>query len=962
MLIGLILTGCFAYLTVYWENVPPHQYITATQIAVLPYVALIALVLLLNPIVRQLRILRPFSATELMLIFIMGLVTSGISTFGLASQLAPMVSGLYNRHFNNAQSRWDLYVEPYVNEEFFIAEPGIRRAAVEMRDAETEWRQARRVLSSAKALQASLGAVRDAKARLAKSQSLEDPAERRMRELTAKRELAVAEDTLRQAHQRWEGCQSDLVHEQVIETYDEKIALLGEQRKRCQEELDKLEAKAFEKIDRLRRPIPEHQRAIPGFIYLPGEGAESYFERVRRLRRGVAALKGLERAAAVLRGETDSSRGVAEEAGALLDEAIAQLVPIADTENHSGRREQINLELNKLKEDKAVVIQDQKRLRRSRRLAPASEFPRLDKEIHRLSKAIGKFDAEIGALTREFEAITPRLKITRRVDDALSDLRSLRTEVGTAPPEGAGELATRLQGIMASFSSFDASWRRFLIGEVPWGIWLRPLLNWIVLILLTYVVLITFNVLIFRQWAYNENLIYPLAELPEMLGGVHEEGGRGVPAVFKSGLFWAGAAASAVILGWNELAARKLISGINEIPLTADWQDYIQGSFLEGLGPDARFHVFFTLIGLSFLVPAKISHSLWFFHLFWMIQMLFMVWLGYGVNEKSFPATWNLVLNFQSAQGGGALMVFASVILWKCRKYLFCGLTPQAIQELPADERKELRISSWTFLIGSAGLIAMLTWGLGVNLFYALLCFLFILMITIGLVRAVAEGGVLGFQCWFTPFHFIRSMVGMNHAWTAPSFFAPLMVFYSVLFLDIKTFIAPAIANALKVRDELRMSRLKFHLALSAGIVVALAVALLTHIILAHHRGADNMNGWFYSGLPKYVFREIKTMAMTNPVDSAGGRWWLMVGCLVMGGLLYFRQRVFWLPHPIGMIMLVNPLMHSYWFSIFLGWLLKTLFTKYGNKDTYARGRYFFVGLIVGELIMCLFGVDLNKK
>jgi len=961
MLIGLVLTGCFAYVTVYWENVPPKQYITATQIAVLPYVALIAFVLLLNPIVSRLRIIRPFNAAELMMIFIMGLVTSGISTFGLGSQLTPMVSGLFNRHFNNAQSRWDLYIEPYVNEDFFISEPGIREAAVKMRDAEAEWRRARRILSSAKALQAGLGAVRDAKARLAEAQALSDSVQRRMKEQTAKRELAVAEDTLGQAQERWNGCQSDLGHKKVIEDYPEMVSRLGEQRKLRQVELDALEAKAFKKIDLLRRPMPEHMRAIPGFIYTPGEGAESYFERIHRLRRGMTALKSLERAMATLRGDVDPGRDIVDEAARLLDEAIDQLVPIADTENQSERREQLDRELTKLKEDKAAVTQQQKQLIRSRRIAPSSEFPRLDKGIRGLGKEINRFNNEIAVLTREFEAITPRLKITRRVDAALSAIRTLRAELDAAPPGQYVELATKVEQATESFSSFDASWRRFLIGEVPWSIWLRPLFNWIVLILLTYVVLITFNVLIFRQWAYNENLIYPLAELPEMLGGVQGDSRRGIPAVFTSGLFWAGAAVSVVVMGWNELAERKIISGINEIPLTAVWQDYIRGSFLEGLGPKVKFQIFFTLIGLSFLVPAKISHSLWFFHLFWMTQMLFLVWLGYGVNERSFPMSWNLVLNFHTAQGGGALMVFAFAILWKCRKYLFCGLTPKAVQNLPADERKELRISSWTFLIGSAGLIAMLTWGLGVNLFYTLLCFLMILIITIGLVRAVAEGGVLAFQCWFTPFHFVRSMVGMNHSWTAPSFFAPLMVFYSVLFLDIKTFIAPAIANALKIRDDVRMSRFKFHLGLCAGILVALVVSLLVHIILAHHRGADNMNHWFYTGLPRGVYSEIKTMAGTNPVDSAGGKWWLMVGGLLMAGLLYFRQHIFWLPHPIGLVMLVNPLMHSYWFSIFLGWLFKTLFTKYGNKDTYARGRYFFVGLIAGELIMCLFGVDLNR-
>ena len=60
---------------------------------------------------------------------------------------------------------------------------------------------------------------------------------------------------------------------------------------------------------------------------------------------------------------------------------------------------------------------------------------------------------------------------------------------------------------------FDASARRFWFGDVKWQIWLRPVFNWLVLAFLGYLVLMAFNTLIFRQWAHNEKLIYPLAEI-----------------------------------------------------------------------------------------------------------------------------------------------------------------------------------------------------------------------------------------------------------------------------------------------------------------------------------------------------------------------------------------------------------------------------------------------------------------
>jgi hypothetical protein len=540
-------------------------------------------------------------------------------------------------------------------------------------------------------------------------------------------------------------------------------------------------------------------------------------------------------------------------------------------------------------------------------------------------------------------------------------LAAIRDTITQSGPGAYAAAQVDLRACMDRFASFDASFRRFVVGDIEWKIWVRPLLRWTLLIFLTYVVLMAFNVLIFRQWAYNEKLIYPLAELPMILAGVDEKSDSWIPSVFKSGLFWAGAGLSFGILGWNLMIERQLIPGVSKLDMYHLWEPYLTGSFLQGLIPSAKFHVFFTLIGVSFLIPSSISGSLWGFQIFYMIQLLLLVWLGYGVNEKSFPWDWMTVLNFRTAEGGGALLVFASVVMWKCKKYMFCAFRPSATLGLPDDERRELGVSSWLFILGSLSLIGIITWGMGAPLAYTVLVYVIILIITIGLVRAVTEGGLLGFQCWFSPFHFMRSVFGMDKAWTAPSFMVPLMVYYSMLFLDIKTFIAPAMANALKVRDDLKMRRWRFHLAVAAGIVCAFVVSIAVHIILGYKQGADRMEPWFYTSYPPHFFNQIKAMAI-NPVDTAGGRYWIMAGAALMASLLYFRKRAFWLPHPIGFIMLVNPIMQTYWGSIFIGWVFKTLVNKYGNKDTYAKMRPLFLGLIAGELLICLFGANLNRN
>lgn len=948
--LGVVFAGLFAFLTVYWENTPPNRIVTATQIPMLPYMLLFISVLVLNPLLRFARVIRPLSQAEVMIIFVMGAVSSGVSTFGMASQLVPVVSGLYNEHWNNKQSRWDLYVEPFVNEAYFIAEPGIREAAVRHREAHYDFLGDRARLSAARDLLKSEQQLRDSRDALAQAGEVIDPVERAMKQDPLRRQLALAEQSQKRASNRWLKLADSETAADVDGAYPERVARKKAHLQQCKSELDALKAGAFKQIAQFRRGLPEDMRAIPGFIPLTGESATAYFARVKRAMHGGAALGEMRQADQLL--AEAAGRDVNAALEARVAAAIEKLAPVADIPRFNRRTEEIGAEQEKLKAQRGELDEELSMLRQRRRFAPSGRFDKLDDEIRKAQKLHARLSRSLGRSDRERAEMAPHLAISAKVAATQEALRGLMAEVRQASPADYPQLRQALAAEAAQFSSFDASWQRFWRGQIDWRIWLRPLANWTVLIFLSYLVLMTFNMLIFRQWAYNEKLIYPLAELPMTLCGADKEKRGLIPELFTSGLFWAGVAVSVFVLSWNVMIAKQWVPGLKAIPLTFKWQEYVQGSIFQGL-TQAKFHIFFTLIGLTFLVPAKISHSLWLFHLIFMGQLLLLVWLGYGVNEKSFPRDWNLVLNFRTAEGGGALMVFALAVLWKCRHYLTCALRPGFLSDLPTGERRELQVSSWLFWLGSVALVFSLGFGLGVNLFYAVVCYFIVLIITIGLVRAVAEGGILGFQCWFGPFHLVRSLFGMNRAWTAPSFFAPLMVYYSILFLDIKAFIAPAMANALKVRDDMKLSRWRFHTAIVGGIVCAFIVALLAHIILGYHQGADKMHGWFYAGLPRDgLFGHIKTMAQINPADIAGGQWWLLTGAILMGGLLYFRRRIFWLPHPIGMIMLVNPIMGSYWGSILIGWLAKSLVTKYGNKGTYLRARCFFIGLIVGELLM----------
>lgn len=955
--LGLFLSGLFAFLTVYFSN-QHGLYLTATQMAVLPYILLFFTVLLINPVCVLLRFLRPFTVAEILMIFCMGTVSAGVSSFGLTSQLVPITGNLFNRHWNTEQSGWDRLVVPFMNEQFFVSEPGIQVAAQRYYAADETLRGTRRRVDVAEDWLKARDEVSRAEADLAAvRQSMEGTSGQRQMQISrAESRLRAGQEAfaLVTTQRKEVNLPADL--EAGLQADRQSLVTLEANVAARKAELQALSEKAHEKIEQYRQGLPPNIRAFPGIFPSPADTHVTYAGRLTRLWHGRPALIELRRAYEAL-GRADSG----PVAVTALADAARILAPI------TARKSEVAASLADVEAGVARLIREQEttrseieRLSGLGRTATPSERRALDRKMSRMNARLNRMDRDMGEIKARRDVLVNEMSLIETTASLAADFNRWSDQArAAAVPAG---LRAEVGEAIRRLATMDTTWKGFLVGYVPWQAWLKPLMFWGILIGLTYLVLLTFNILIFRQWAHNEKLIYPLAELPEFLAGSEEADEGRIPKIFKSGFFWVGAAISGGILGWNLLCASGVVQGLKPLVLNNVWRDYIVNTPLHGLLPVTRSLVFFTMIGFAFLIPQKVSFSLWFFTILYMAQLLILVGMGYGTTEDSFPMEWWYTLNFRTAEGGGALMVFSAVVLYRCRRYILSVFSARAVSHLEPDEQRELRLSSALFLLGSAGVILMLWKGFGANLYFTVFAFIVILMITIGLVRAVAEGGILGFQAWVSPFHFIRTFFGMDKTWTAPALFAPLMVYYSVLFLDIKAFIAPAMANALKIRDDLRLRRGLFHLSILGAIGIAVVVAVAAEIMFSYATGGDKMNGWFHGSLPKNLFDQIATMSKNPPTASPADTGWFVFGAVAMSLLLYLRQFLFWLPHPIGFIMLVNPIMLAYWFSILIGWLAKTLVTRYGNQDSYRKARYFFIGLILGELILVAINMFLSYE
>lgn len=971
-LFGAIFAAVFAAMTIYIEN--QHNIcITSTQIPVLPYLLLIFTVVLINPLCRLVRFVRAFAPVEIMVIFIMGMVSAGLSTFGLTSQLVPIAGSFFNSEWNNSQSEWNRYVVPYLNDQYFVAEPGIQAEA-------QKYKQALNVLLAKKAAYEAARLLDD---RIKMVAALESElgnisGEDSSRADKAKAAIANARLLAADALQQWQGLRSGRPGlpdwQEVLRTLPPAIDAQGRLTDAAEKKLVALEEKAFANVAVFRRGLPRNERAFPGILPLAGDDRRAYFSRLHRLIGGLQTLRQIKKAgtsAGALPAESIVTPELAAAFSDVFAHATNELAALIKGPELSMLKEQLDAEAAKFAARRMELAAQLKTI--------SAEKPKASRQrAFELADQSDNVIAEIKSLDRQYQQFKTRYELCHRELDCAQNIQVLIAKIQDVQKQlSAGslrgsELAAKTTELLPVFTSIDVSLRRYFIGQIPWHCWVKPLSRWVLLIGLTYIVLMSLNVLIFRQWAHNERLIYPLAELPKaLIGDVDSEG---FPPIFRNGLFWAGAAISMSVLGWNLFCSTQLIPGLVPLDLRNPWLAYVDKTQFEALG-SMRSEIFFTMIGLSFLVPKNISFSLWFFYIVFMAQLLFMVWGGYGQSGNSFPWDWWYLTSFRNAQGQGGLLVFSGVVLYKCRKYILCALFPSSVAELEEAERKEMKLCSIAFLGCSLGLILILWLSMGANLYYTILFYVIILVITIGLVRVVAEGGLLSFQAWANPIHYVRNFFGLDRSWTSAALFAPLMVYYAVIFLDIKTFIAPAMANALKLREDYRLKRFSFHMAVAAAIAIAGLVAIATALMMCYDRGADAMNSWFYASLPRNaMFDIIRSTIKDAPMATPSNIAWTVGGGALMAALLFFRQFYFWLPHPIGLIMFVNPIMNAYWFSIFLGWICNVAVTKYGNKESFQRAKGFFIGLIVGELILVVIafivtvalgtqsGIDLNRN
>lgn len=467
--------------------------------------------------------------------------------------------------------------------------------------------------------------------------------------------------------------------------------------------------------------------------------------------------------------------------------------------------------------------------------------------------------------------------------------------------------------------------------QIPWDVWIGPLLAWAPLVIALQVVMICMMVILRRQWVEKERLIYPVMQLPLAMVRDDDRGSLLKP-FFRNPVMWIGFSMPVLLLSVNGLSA------------------YFP--FIPSLSFSIPFPLFssrfsFATLGFFFLIQTEVSLGLWVFTLLNELQQLIYTEIGWGIDQEPAVSVWSYGLHSLVHQGMGASIVLVLGGFWVGREHIM-RVFRKAFAGAPdvddGDEIMSYRAAVLGLILGMAVLVYWMT-AAGIPLAGTLVVLFFAFVVYITLTRVIVEGGV---AVIYAPL--VSADAALSAAGTAlygPSGLVGLG-FVRIFANDLLNFTMPHVANGLKLGDQVEVRRRLLFWCMLLAILVGIAGSMWSLLQLSYTHGAVNLRPPHFVWLPNYVGDYI-TARMKSPTgpDMMG---WLHtgIGSAVMGGLLMARRYWSWWPlHPIGF-----PISSAFnWmaFNAFLAWAIKAPVLRYGGVGLYMRLRPLFLGMILGQ-------------
>ncbi len=484
-------------------------------------------------------------------------------------------------------------------------------------------------------------------------------------------------------------------------------------------------------------------------------------------------------------------------------------------------------------------------------------------------------------------------------------------------------------------------------GNIPYSAWIKPLAGWSVFIAGWMASMVSQALLIVPQWARNERLPFPLAQIQAAVIEPPQPR-HWFNSLFATRSFWAGLGMVYLIHNINALYLH-FPQYLFEIPLRYNFNNIFSEppwQYFSGYVKSAV--IYFTFIGVAYFIQSRVAFSLWAIYL---LTEIYQVQLRVFGAEFPVPA--------RTDQHVGASVAFASGILWigrhhwiRVARHLFLGKR--------LGEQQSYRLPAAVFL---AGMIVMIGWFLvvGMQTWAALAMVLLILLSHLVVTRIVAETGLPFFRFVGeakqifanVPASAVRIKDVMIAGMTVQPI-GPMGTRESLL-----TFAT----HAYRIEQEVSPDQPRYRLltgVMTWALVVAFVVGTFASLrmyytystpITTEANPLINPDGIEYKPRSE-VANPAKEASAGFPNRTHSTAVHFTAGLVITGTLQTLALRYSaWPLMPVGYVTAFTWYMQLAWYSLLIGWLCKILILRYGGAVMFMRCRPFFIGIIFGEAL-----------
>jgi len=496
------------------------------------------------------------------------------------------------------------------------------------------------------------------------------------------------------------------------------------------------------------------------------------------------------------------------------------------------------------------------------------------------------------------------------------------------------------------------------VGEIPYGAWVGPLLNWMPFFLLLALALLALTYVVHRQWTVHEQLQYPLASVANLL--IRQDDEKPGGAIFRNRAFWFGCV---FVFGFHLLRYlyKWFPNSMPQVPYAYGVAWYAKfPAELADVAKSFNMHwvpVSFAIIGIAYFISTDVSLSI---GLTAPLGTLFvMQYYLLSGNRVSTP-------DLDTFRAGG-FIALGIILAYTGRSYYFPILLKAVWPRrrgatFDADSVWAARV----FLAAYVALVLIVT-GMGVGFLMAWVVVTFVMLIFLVMTRLVCETGLPTITTGVSVPVILSGLVGSAALGAGPLMFMTLLG--STIVMHTSSQLAmPYMATGLKLVDDNKIDLRRFAVAAKIAIAIALVFGFAAVVTIAYTKGQGNLLNTERAVWTQSV-REVLMMidfgryessqaahgfAKLSLVKPDGTVVGLVLAGLVAVTVCYMLRFRFtkWPLHPLFFIVLGTDIAKYTWMFFMLGCLFKSLIVKLGGGRAYKRMKPLFAGFIVGEFML----------